>query len=63
MRAKITDLLWDIEITMLVSFDINISGKTRNSVGRRALPSQYDVFLVEPDKLDIKRHVFFICHA
>ena len=36
---------------MLVSFEIKLSGATRHGVG---IPSQSDVFLVEPDKLNIK---------
>ena len=32
----------------------NLSGETRNSIG---MASQSDRFLVEPDKLDIKRHL------
>ena len=32
-----------------------LSGETRNRAGRRGLPSQSDLFLVEPDKLEIER--------
>ena len=45
---------------MLVSFDslssLDLSGETRNSAGMARLAEASDVFLVEPDKLDIKRH-------
>ena len=44
---------------MLVSFDIKFSDETRNSIGLARLAEQSDVFLFEPDKLDIKRH----CHG
>ena len=57
MRRHVEACRVVIENTMLVFFDMKFSGETRNSVGRRGLPRQSDVFLVEPDKLDIKRHL------
>ena len=41
---------------MLVSFDINLSGETRNSVGMVRLAKPVPWILVKPDKYDIQRH-------
>ena len=47
---------------MLVSFDIKFIRQDQERLG---LPNQSDVFLVEPDKHDIKRYLhgfLFIMH-
>ena len=45
-----------IENTTLVSFDIKFIRGDRNNVGMAKLAKPVDVFVLEPDKLDIRRH-------